>query len=436
MFKKYVASFRNSLQPRVVIICFLMSALPILFIGYYNLNVVTINFEDIIVGNSKEAMSQQLQNLSNLNSQLDDIALDIMFCPVIRNALLEIDNLTTAQEHKTVNTIRERLVNIIGRRGDISNIIILLDEEVSTSPLTGISATGILRPHAVAERMWFQNFVENPRVNKYVVESATEYLITSQRGANLLFVREFVDVSDVLHDDRIGTLVIVMSHEQIARIVTPFGDAMYYAQIVADYDGNIIISNNSNEYIENLFSQTIATLPAGTYNPMSVRADIDGREYFVVIGVSERTALRIAYIIPSDDIFAYIRTVTQVSWAIVFVCLFFSLILILYIFKKIFNPIHMLQNCMKKVEAGDMSVRATVKEDNEIGRLTDSFNSMITGIRQQSIQLVEEQNRKRQYEIKALQAQINPHFLTILWTLLNGWQFVKRTLRLYTWCSL
>jgi two-component system sensor histidine kinase YesM len=79
---------------------------------------------------------------------------------------------------------------------------------------------------------------------------------------------------------------------------------------------------------------------------------------------------------------------------------------------------------MKKVVNGDFSVTLRPQNRDEIGQLTESFNIMISEIEQ----LVDEKYRLgkevKQLELKALQAQINPHFLYNTLDLIN-WMSLK-----------
>lgn len=70
-----------------------------------------------------------------------------------------------------------------------------------------------------------------------------------------------------------------------------------------------------------------------------------------------------------------------------------------------------LKRDMRTVYKGDMSVRTSVEGMDEFGELGVQFNEMISKIGELIVKLEQEEEEKRRLEIKALQAQINPHFL-------------------------
>lgn len=79
--------------------------------------------------------------------------------------------------------------------------------------------------------------------------------------------------------------------------------------------------------------------------------------------------------------------------------------------RGISKPIKKVRSTMKQVEKGDFTVRAEVESEDEIGELAQGFNHMLVKIRNLMEQEIESQEKLRFAELKALQSQINPHFL-------------------------
>jgi phosphoserine phosphatase RsbU/P len=59
-----------------------------------------------------------------------------------------------------------------------------------------------------------------------------------------------------------------------------------------------------------------------------------------------------------------------------------TLILAHFLTRSIVEPIHRLQKAMSRVAAGDLSVRAKLNDNNELGHLGDHFNRMTAGLRE------------------------------------------------------
>ena len=79
--------------------------------------------------------------------------------------------------------------------------------------------------------------------------------------------------------------------------------------------------------------------------------------------------------------------------------------------RGISNPVRTLVRAMERVERGDLTVRLSTDRRDEIGLLFEGFTAMTCRIGRLMEDTLEEHRRLRIAEIKALQAQINPHFL-------------------------
>ena len=105
---------------------------------------------------------------------------------------------------------------------------------------------------------------------------------------------------------------------------------------------------------------------------------------------------------------AYLMRITL--W-ILLVCLVLSVLLAILISRSISNPIKELILSMSKVERGDLNVRIESSREDEIGVLFKKFNIMTERIQKLMKKNLEEQSQLMTAERKALQAQINHHFL-------------------------
>lgn len=90
------------------------------------------------------------------------------------------------------------------------------------------------------------------------------------------------------------------------------------------------------------------------------------------------------------------------------------------ILTNVIKPLKKLESHMKKVNLENLNEKVVIDTDDEISHLAGKFNSMLERIENLKEQVVEEQEDKRKYELQALQAQINPHFLyntldSIIW---------------------
>ncbi len=85
--------------------------------------------------------------------------------------------------------------------------------------------------------------------------------------------------------------------------------------------------------------------------------------------------------------------------------------LVVFISGRLTRPLQEIGQAMMRFGSGDMDVVVPVRRDDETAALARTFNRMIADTRSYIRQNEENQRRQRALELKALQGQINPHFL-------------------------
>lgn len=109
-----------------------------------------------------------------------------------------------------------------------------------------------------------------------------------------------------------------------------------------------------------------------------------------------------------------LKDVQNISKIIIFigilfglVCIFISMSFAASTDKSVKTIIH----AMKKADQGDYDVQISLEGKDEFARIAHHFNDMIIRIKESNHQEKEALVRKKNAEIKSLEAQINPHFL-------------------------
>lgn len=119
-----------------------------------------------------------------------------------------------------------------------------------------------------------------------------------------------------------------------------------------------------------------------------------------VLGVVSMEQL---YNLSSNLIFIFLITMT--------ITLIFSVLTSLLISQKFTRHIHILLNAFKQASDGDLNVTVDATTPNEFGQLNRHFNQMIQKLNNLIQRVYQSQLLQKQSELKALQAQITPHFL-------------------------
>lgn len=151
-----------------------------------------------------------------------------------------------------------------------------------------------------------------------------------------------------------------------------------------------------------------------------VADDSEGSRLYTV-SVGERTGWRVVGVVSTAELMGDWEETQQLYLFAAAMLLLLALLLAILFAEAITRPITQLKTSMKKVEKGDFEEAIVIVDsDNEIGELSNSFNSMAARIRQLIEQNRYEQEQKRRSELKALRSQINPHFLyntldSIIW---------------------
>lgn len=91
--------------------------------------------------------------------------------------------------------------------------------------------------------------------------------------------------------------------------------------------------------------------------------------------------------------------------------LLFAIVLILYTVKNMDKSVNSVLSGMQEVKNGNLDVVVPVQSFNEINLIADNFNEMTVRVKALIQEVTDAKENQKNAEIRALEAQINPHFL-------------------------
>jgi two-component system sensor histidine kinase YesM len=178
--------------------------------------------------------------------------------------------------------------------------------------------------------------------------------------------------------------------------------------VLVDGEGDIVSAANK-ELLGHKLSPEFLDVSKEAYS--FTRKKVGNVDQYVACSDPMRNGWRVITTVP---VFIYQQ---EILWLRNSIFLFAILLIVVSILcawglsLSISRPIRLLSSTMICFGAGDFSARAPRGGEDEIGRLSETFNQMADNINTLVQKVQYEQHLKRDAELRSLQMQINPHFL-------------------------
>ena len=239
------------------------------------------------------------------------------------------------------------------------------------------------------------------KLTDYGGETKEEAVISLGRTIEIPTTNQVIGVIIVDIDQR----VIEVGCEDIA-----LGNAGYFT-IISHEDGQIAAVYRSDKEAEGCtLKQASLDLIVSEESGHFIER-IQGRKEFIVFNTLSQVDWKIIGRVDLQDLMKSAYTIRTMTVSVILLSIVFTAVFYHFISGRLTRPIRNLREKMKQAEAGVFPIEDESYSPDEIGDLQRGFNRMIVNI----IQLIEDNKKEQELlkkaELKALQAQINPHFL-------------------------
>lgn len=200
-----------------------------------------------------------------------------------------------------------------------------------------------------------------------------------------------------------GVLYVSVDYDSIFQ---PFyTETMFdnYGLVIEDEYGNTIFAKNT-------FADDKAAYELNVDQFKALR-EMENSGYQFIDRTSNATGWNICVYKPDRLIISSVQPILIIAGVAILVSMFAGITCIHIISEFITKRIKKLQKTMKATETGNLGMVIENDSADEIGDLINGYNSMSKRLDETVNEVYQSKIKEKEYEMRALQAQINPHFL-------------------------
>lgn len=207
---------------------------------------------------------------------------------------------------------------------------------------------------------------------------------------------------------RVGTIVADIDCRILEDIFRDYTLPMNGSAVLFDREGNVLLKKNEKGIDWDSTGKQYRKVWLADDNETVA---VDGMKYISISQESGITGWKVAALIPETEFIRAMIHQLRMGIFLLAACLIIIVLVSRKIIFTVYRPLNLLADSMKEIEEGNFDTKISYEKKDEFSTLIDGYNLMVAKIRTLLNEVVEKEKNRRNAELYALQAQINPHFL-------------------------
>ena len=389
----------------------LLIVIPILLVSVISLTLTRYIMERSAITNIRNA---QASIESSLSKAIRDISLQLSHLVYVNDGeVMELasgmDSGDQQQRYDSRNRLSEVFrVAMVPSQDTISAMFYLKDG------CTVYLKDEIRIPKEIMEQeAWYRQALAGPNVVSVGAFDTPRQNLTYSRLKSGEFVLAAAFSPDY-QADRSGKMEMVslFSVTHVGEVIRGFNrDEQLGTTFILDSSGSLIFAGDRYQEASRLL-KGLTSKEAGVYKT-AFDAQGNGRRqgYTIVVSDVEENGWKIVSCVRTARLTASYNQVTLASILVISLLFLLFYLFSRYFLGQIITPLHTVVEGMKEMEEGNLTVHVEPAGQSEIRTMIHSFNRMVRELKASIEENEQVQQKKHQAEVRALQSQINPHFL-------------------------
>lgn len=383
----------SSLQRKLTLITLISTLVPLLLLGGFTYMV------SIDITQQKQRQSS-IDTLGQMESKLRFVIGDIETLSIFLTGQADIQQYvsTTAINEQVKTRILSFMSDLASSKPYISNIMIVprqFNPPLSTSNIYETELDDMLDIKELEAKAWSELYTMKNYSGDHQVIS---------------FIRPMRSVHTFRH---VGWLVMSLNEEVVAEIWSEPGFADGLGQIALVNERGNVLSSSERGWLRQPLEELFPGISTGInrYRYGESVFGSGGERKNVIVYEEPSTGWKLIGMAPYNLNRSQNMYILQLTAAALIIAMVTNAGLVLFVVQRVTNPLRILTRLLTKVNPEEPMLVYHSSSTDEIGQLGASYNKLGQHIRELKELLIRNETRKKEADIRALQAQINPHFL-------------------------
>ncbi len=412
------------IKQKLILSYIIVFIIPVVLLSSFLLEKANIIIIDQSTSSYKSSLTQLSGNIDNKLYEYEDIA-NYLYLNSILNGLLHREYEYPVDIIDASDSIRELLVGYTKYRSDIRRVLIyftndtlyspgvylmrMTPEQAATPEFKKISSAGI-------KGYWSESRYINLKNNYWDKDeysskiSNAELIYTYNRPMNFQYTGSFKDILTLeVRENSLYALIKEDSRDKDIYLIN---------------DNGIVITSNKRELVgkklENSYLLSKVTEANGEFDINNANS----RERAIYRTL--HNGWRVISVIPLNNLLKQTKNLQFISLVFIAICIVIAVLIILLLSELLVRRLNVLLKKIQHMKQGTFDIKQSIGGKDEFAILDRNFSEMADRIKLYINEVYILNLKKKEAELAALQAQINPHFLYNTLSAIN-WMTVKNT---------
>lgn len=406
MENKVLKVYRNlSIRSKLLLVLYIQITIPLILIGFISYRISSGIIQDKFISYSQDILSTIEIRMEDYVANINTLSQDFLYDQTVYDYLntnakpglggipLDVGK-NVIENYETKNRINQVLKKFVNTRPEIQSVCLYTNKGEPSSYDNNSKKTRIYE---------IVNFGDTREIARQGNGKVVWCLDRKNGNVNNIYLTRIIRNRD--NYEEIGLLVMLVKKEFLESIYKVYKTSVVQNVAIISSDGQPIVSMNpaDRQLLQSIVKKS-------DENRKGYFTDSKSNSLISYVSMKEPDWKIVTYI-PLDELYKEVGNLGK--WVIILciISVIMLSILSVYISFDFTRPISRIVKGMTSIEKGQAVIEYDDERKDELGYLNKSFNNMAKEIDYLVKEIYQEQLTRTEAELKALQAQINPHFL-------------------------